>query len=382
VKGRLTSLLAIGVLVLVGAVLRFAPPGTLHSEFLGAVKRLRLGSEGGRVQRRGYYERLAGANRVDDLQWANGPKDYKACFSDDRKRGNERLGPMLVLTTDWRGYRLKPDFSGTCFGVPWKHNRYGFRDKDWTQAPKAGTTRVAVMGTSFTTGWGAPVEKTYPVVLEELLNANGRGERYEVMNVSVPAYSAVDQIAVADEMLAFSPHVVLYVAAADEVMLRQRILGEAVEFYYGPTSIALLPEPIGRLYPKALEELKAARSITDPAEHAPAMIRMIEESYRVITDKIRSRGAIPIWTELPDTVFMKMTVPKANEVRARAAGFATLDLADVFAGYDNLDLWAHEWDDHPNELAHRLIAKKLAQLAVGSNGWLVPNAGGSGPVTP
>ena len=44
---------------------------------------------------------------------------------------------------------------------------------------------------------------------------------------------------------------------------------------------------------------------------------------------------------------------------AQDAGFATIDLSDVYQGQDLASIRLAEWDDHPNPLGHRLIADRL-----------------------
>src|SRR5690606_26639358 len=45
--------------------------------------------------------------------------------------------------------------------------------------------------------------------------------------------------------------------------------------------------------------------------------------------------------------------------RAAKAGFETIDLRTVYAGYDVEDLAVAPWDGHPSVLAHRLVAERL-----------------------
>ena len=49
---------------------------------------------------------------------------------------------------------------------------------------------------------------------------------------------------------------------------------------------------------------------------------------------------------------------------ARAAGFIVIDLSDVFTGQDLEAIRVAEWDDHPNEKGHRLIADRLYEAVV------------------
>jgi hypothetical protein len=44
---------------------------------------------------------------------------------------------------------------------------------------------------------------------------------------------------------------------------------------------------------------------------------------------------------------------------ASDAGFAVINLADVYQGHDIDTLRLAEWDDHPNDLGHQLVADAL-----------------------
>ena len=46
-------------------------------------------------------------------------------------------------------------------------------------------------------------------------------------------------------------------------------------------------------------------------------------------------------------------------MRARKAGFAIIDLRDVFSEVDAREIIVAEWDRHPNSEGHRIIADKL-----------------------
>ncbi len=47
---------------------------------------------------------------------------------------------------------------------------------------------------------------------------------------------------------------------------------------------------------------------------------------------------------------------------AEAAGFVVLSLRDVYDEYEPDDLYVAAWDDHPNALAHKLIADRLYMM--------------------
>ena len=72
-------------------------------------------------------------------------------------------------------------------GVSVKINNIGLRGRDVTVPKPEGIYRIVTLGDSITFGYGVPLEKTFPQVLERLLNENlATGTRYEVVNAGVP----------------------------------------------------------------------------------------------------------------------------------------------------------------------------------------------------
>ncbi len=72
----------------------------------------------------------------------------------------------------------------------WAVNSWGYRDREWTPADYADKTRVAVVGDSFTAGWGLenPAERFSDVL------ANALGDDYAVFNLGVPGSSTQEQL--------------------------------------------------------------------------------------------------------------------------------------------------------------------------------------------
>jgi lysophospholipase L1-like esterase len=82
-------------------------------------------------------------------------------------------------------------------------NSHGFRGRDFQEAKRPGVVRIVTLGASSTFGFRTPDDKTYPVVLEEILNGalaagNMRAGStpvtgFEVINLGIPHLTS-DQI--------------------------------------------------------------------------------------------------------------------------------------------------------------------------------------------
>jgi len=75
-------------------------------------------------------------------------------------------------------------------------NAHGFRGQARPLSKPAGVFRVLCLGDSFTLGAEAPLEQTYPAVLEELLNRRAEGDSmvFEVVNAGVGGYGTYQEL--------------------------------------------------------------------------------------------------------------------------------------------------------------------------------------------
>jgi hypothetical protein len=97
----------------------------------------------------------------------------------------------------------------------------------------------------------------------------------------------------------------------------------------------------------------------------PFGARILTEVYRRLGERSRAQGMTPVWIFLPQLLdgAWQAETPQAQAL-AEAAGFTAINLSDVFRGQAVEKLRVEEWDDHPNALAHRLLAQRMyAELA-------------------
>ena len=87
----------------------------------------------------------------------------------------------------------KSRFKTSSFNTHYEINSLGLRDKEYPLKKPAGTTRVLMLGDSFTEGIGVEANETFSKVLEGLLNGEGRTEKYEVINAGVGSYSPLPE---------------------------------------------------------------------------------------------------------------------------------------------------------------------------------------------
>jgi len=107
---------------------------------------------------------------------------------------HDELNGVLAARPNVRGQFAIPDTFNTTISV----NSQRFRGlKEYSQTPEIGVTRIATLGDSFTFGFGANDEETYPAQLERHLNqslsSSARETKAEVINASVSGASTGDE---------------------------------------------------------------------------------------------------------------------------------------------------------------------------------------------
>lgn len=121
-------------------------------------------------------------------------------------------------------------------------NKFGMRDYERTIAKEAGVTRIAVLGDSAAEGLQVPLEETFPVVLEKMLNAdakfNGSGKRFEVLNFGCAGYSTAQEVLQYESQVAqFAPDLVVlfynYKDSAESIIDNtMRAVSEPKPYFY------------------------------------------------------------------------------------------------------------------------------------------------------
>jgi hypothetical protein len=107
-----------------------------------------------------------------------------------------------------------------------------------------------------------------------------------------------------------------------------------------------------------MEQTEAQRKLT------PLRQQILQIVYHRIAESSRAAGARPVLIFLPQVREGSWQEETPEILRtAQQTGFEIIDLQSVYRGHDIATLRLAEWDDHPNQLGHRLVADEiLAQL--------------------
>ena len=116
-----------------------------------------------------------------------------------------------------------------------------------------------------------------------------------------------------------------------------------------------------------LRDLAARAGIDSSTTETEALRRLrpydkehLQWLYREIVARCRAHAITPVWVFLPQVNRGRWEENVAETVQdAKDAGFATINLLDVYGSHPIEQVQLTEWDFHPNALGHNLVAQRL-----------------------
>lgn len=269
---------------------------------------------------------------------------------------------------DFRGYL------GAGGKVVYHINPHGFRGAEVPVRRTSGCQRILCLGDSLTFGEGVHDSDTYPALLGKLLRSRRGGGCVEVINAGVQGYGTREEVSLfLLRGLAFQPDVVTLGFFLNDVMPYPETIAQndAATTGYARSKMA----SISRLWEALERRAHAARSqqaLFDGIRQGfrsetwavdRELIRALQEETR----RVRCRFIVVILPVLWDLDGDYPFADQHAEVAAacRTAGCECVDMLDVLRGRDAASLWVHPTDQHPNEIAQRLIAERLAEVIDG-----------------
>jgi hypothetical protein len=307
---------------------------------------------------RGYYEQLLDCGRrLDDL--ADVP-----CLRIRRRSGSTWSipvddAPLVVRVDDLREVALRPNDATERWGLQWRTNSQGMRDREYSPHKPPGTIRIAFVGDSIGAGWGVNVEERFESILEEVWDSRARrtsGLKVEIINCAVPGHSPGQRWYHFTQIgWRMDPDLVIYEGTAADVgwderrlrFLLARGLGWDCPIYnHTLASAGVEPDESPDHYKRALR---------------PIHRQILQGVYQTMAADCRGRDIPIFWVLIP-------RVGRHNDVEnqrsllqtARTAGFSrVIDVTDAFDGLDPSGLAVESDDFHPNASGHDLLARQL-----------------------
>lgn len=296
-----------------------------------------------------------------------------------------RSFPVDLTSSETRGRLIAENFKRVDearktnpFGVVFKYNSRGFREREFT--PKApGTKRVVFAGDSFTEGMGV-MEPLSSVRLAEGLLRLKEGS-VEAFNLGVRALDFPQLEELIDPALELSPDVVILALVLNDadrdpeltsrwprvndwIMVRQK----------APTWIERHSYLAGFLanryqnYQATRDATAWYRSLYSDENRGGWM--STRASLNRIREKLAKRGipfGVALWPLLvglePGREYPFEAAHAQIKKGVERSGIPFVDLLPALKGRDSASLWVHPSDLHPNEIAQGLVAPVLAEFA-------------------
>jgi lysophospholipase L1-like esterase len=256
-------------------------------------------------------------------------------------------------------------------------NSKGYRDFERAVAKPEGVRRAVCIGDSFTWGVSVLFDDAWPQRVERALTRE-RGERWEAVNLAEPGLNAVQEASrLASEGLAYEPDVVIvaYVLndSEDETAAEARRAADWVEERRRLPSVSLLDR-------SALARLvrTRVRATVENRQRIEGFRSMYADDYagwaaarralKAMGGMCRERGVplvvaiFPLFGNRLDAGYPFADVHAKVAQAAAEAGARVADLLPAYRGLDGTLLVVNGADDeHPNEIAHRIAARVIAQ---------------------
>ena len=275
----------------------------------------------------------------------------------------------------------RPNVRGVHKDVLFRTNSKGLRGPEYTAAPADGVFRIAITGDSVTMGSGTPEQRTYSLVLEQMLNAEGGDQRYEVINVGMGGINtkvAMDRLEMV--LAAYRPDLVVYGFTLNDIegphYRRLPENDENVRAFW--IQIAEISQSPSYLYRYVWSRLLALRSSLNPSllsytrelrenyfDNAEAWADVVAgvERFGELAAENGVCAQILIHTHLTtlDEEHPYLDVYDLIEMTARERGLSVTQSFPAFEGLRGESFWIYFFDPHPNDEGHAIMARALRE---------------------
>jgi len=296
------------------------------------------------------------------------------------------LWRKLPTEVGWSGH---PNTRGMHAGVPVAFNGLGLRDSHPVQPPP-GAVRVLALGDSITFGMGVEQDKTFPAQTEALLNARSPGARVEVLNMGIPGYNTLHELALLREVgFGLRPDLVVlgylhndielssdqkeHVKEPEQATLGRRLKSLANSSWSGLKKhsmfAAWLSPYLGNaLRPLGVQGLGQVGEVKDQYVDSNPKWQRTQQALLEMQRLTSERNidfvvmVIPAMTNFTDATYPIKEYHQAVMAFCRRNGIAALDLLPAFWGHDGTKFWISPTDGHPNAEGQRIIATALADF--------------------
>ncbi|MCR9247986.1 MAG: SGNH/GDSL hydrolase family protein [bacterium] len=278
-----------------------------------------------------------------------------------------RLTPSLRVK---QGYdRPRWDYFDAPLGIEVRHNSRGFRDEEFPVEKPAGEFRVLAFGDSFTWGSGVLAEDAWPHIVEGRLRQGGSAQ---VVNCGFACgtYNPTGYDAwLRSDGLLLSPDMVIVGFCLNDMEPKSNAVPM---LSYEPPK----PEPSFSAilaYAMWTQAVRAARQrphdFTPVVANDPTVWNAVQQALRDLKRTCDDNGIalvlaiFPMLSQLDIEPYPYAGLITMVREFCADAGIRCLDLGPEFIGRtDELELWVHPTDQHPNHVGHEIMGNRIFEF--------------------
>lgn len=249
------------------------------------------------------------------------------------------------------GYELMPNVRTAFYGFTTKLpptqieiSDQGLRDRPYNLQKGDDLVRIALLGDSFTFGWGLNLDETIPKQLEYLLNENS-SIKYEVMSCGVIGYNLIQEIQfLKTKVLKFHPDIIIFLVTGNDVCRRIEMPSNKFSnllFTHSYLYRYIYVSVIRFFQKKDLEGRALEQSVQRTYSALEELKRLTDEAGRIL---VVAKNFSPWMQDIFD-------ICKRN-------GFKVLDCSHLFRSHRDY-IFLHKEDQHLNSQGCRLIANEI-----------------------
>ncbi|MCC6779375.1 MAG: SGNH/GDSL hydrolase family protein [Hyphomicrobiales bacterium] len=255
-----------------------------------------------------------------------------------------------------------PNRQRQLMGVELKTNSKGLRDREIPYERSPGTLRALMLGDSFTLGWGVPFEQTFAKRIERMFAR--RGVAAEVINAGIGNYNTVMEVEYfLTSTYKFDPDIIVlnFFVNDAEPIPTSRGIGPLLRVCHACVFTLGRIDTLLRLFSARKGWTEYYRDLYGNGEAAgwqaaKAHIAKLA-AYAREHHKRLLIASLPELHDLEHYRFQRVTDLVREAAEENGAAF--VDLLPDLRRAASADLWVTPSDQHPNALAHGLIAEGL-----------------------
>ena len=258
------------------------------------------------------------------------------------------------------GHNHRPNRQAFLMGVQFDTNSKGLRDREFSYDKPPGKLRIMMLGDSFTVGWGAKFEETFPKRIERLYA--DRGIQAEAINTGVGNYNTIQEVQYyLTEGYKYNPDIVVLNFTFNDAE---------------PVPVSSPPPTILRIcYSCIFVEGRidsVLREFGDKRDWADYYLGLYGDDGQAKgwLDAKAYIAKLAAFTKAHGTKLLIASMPELHDVQhyrlqritdlvheaADQNGVPFVDLLPYVQGVPSPELWVTPPDPHPNGLAHKLFA--------------------------